>query len=132
MKVFVAGGTGAIGRPLIARLLANGHTVAALTRSQEKAQALVKPGIEPAVADVFDAKAVKSVVGRVQPEVIIEQLTALPRTYTRESRRGGRSEQSPALRRCCERPSRRASGWGAALPQAVGRVLGGSWSRIGR
>jgi uncharacterized protein YbjT (DUF2867 family) len=58
MKVFVAGGTGAIGRPLIARLLANGHAVAALTRSQEKAQALVKRGIEPAVADVFDAEAV--------------------------------------------------------------------------
>jgi nucleoside-diphosphate-sugar epimerase len=34
---------------------------------------------------VFDAEAVKSVVDRVQPEVIVEQLTALPRTYTRES-----------------------------------------------
>jgi nucleoside-diphosphate-sugar epimerase len=85
MKIFVAGGTGAIGRPLIAQLLARGHTVAALTRSPEKAQALVDQGIEPAIADVFDADAVKAVVNRVQPEVVIEQLTALPRTYTRET-----------------------------------------------
>jgi 2-alkyl-3-oxoalkanoate reductase len=85
MKIFVAGGTGAIGRPLIAKLLANGHTVAALTRSQEKAQALVQQGVEPAVADVFDADAVKAVVSRAQPEVVIEQLTALPKTYTNES-----------------------------------------------
>jgi nucleoside-diphosphate-sugar epimerase len=85
MKIFVAGGTGAIGRPLIAKLLAKGHAVVALTRSPEKAQALVKQGIEPAIADVFDADAVKTVVSRAQPEVVIEQLTALPKTYTRES-----------------------------------------------
>src|SRR5919106_5018998 len=85
MKIFVAGGTGAIGRPLIAELLAKGHTLVALTRASEKAQALVEQGIEPAIADVFDADAVKAVVSRTQPEVVIEQLTALPRTYTPES-----------------------------------------------
>ena len=85
MKIFVAGGTGAIGRPLIAQLLARGHTIAALTRSPEKAQALLDQGIEPAIADVFDVDAVKTVVNRAQPEVVIEQLTALPKTYTRES-----------------------------------------------
>src|SRR6188768_2107698 len=85
MKIFVAGGTGAIGRPLIAELRAKGHALVALTRSPEKAQALVQQGIEPAIADVFDTAAVKAVVSRAQPEVVIEQLTALPRTYTRES-----------------------------------------------
>jgi nucleoside-diphosphate-sugar epimerase len=85
MKVLVAGGTGAIGRPLIGELLANGHALVALTRSPEKARALVEQGIEPAVADVFDAEAVKAVVSRAQPEIVIEQLTALPRTYTRQS-----------------------------------------------
>jgi nucleoside-diphosphate-sugar epimerase len=85
MKIFVAGGTGAIGRPLIAELLAKGHALVALTRSAEKAQALVKQGVEPAIADVFDADAVKAVVSRAQPEVVIEQLTALPKTYTHES-----------------------------------------------
>ena len=85
MKIFVAGGTGAIGRPLIAKLLAKGHALVALTRSPEKAQALLDQGIEPAIADVFDADAVKAVVSRAQPEIVIEQLTALPRAYTRES-----------------------------------------------
>src|SRR5438067_11037009 len=85
MKIFVAGGTGAIGRPLIAELLIRRHAVVALTRSPEKAQALVQHGITPAIADVFDTDAVKAVVSRAQPEVVIEQVTALPRTYTRES-----------------------------------------------
>jgi len=85
MKVFIAGGTGAIGRPLIAELLARGHHLVALTRSAEKAQALMVRGIEPAIADVFDPDAVEAVLRRTRPEVVIEQLTALPKTYTRES-----------------------------------------------
>jgi nucleoside-diphosphate-sugar epimerase len=85
MKVFIAGGTGAIGRPLIAELLSKGHAVVALTRSPDKAQALVEQGIEPALADAFDGEAVKAAVRRTQPDVVIEQLTALPKTYTRES-----------------------------------------------
>lgn len=85
MKFFVAGGTGAIGRPLITQLLAKGHTVVALTRSPEQAPALVERGIEPAIADVFDPDAVKAVLTRVQPEIVIETLTALPRSYTSEA-----------------------------------------------
>jgi nucleoside-diphosphate-sugar epimerase len=85
MKIFVAGGTGALGRPTLNQLLARGHNVVALTRTQERAQSLVAQGIEPAIADVFDSESVKAAVIRAQPEVVIEQLTALPRTYTRES-----------------------------------------------
>ena len=44
MRILVAGGTGAIGRPLIARLLANKHAVVALTRSPEKARVLAEQG----------------------------------------------------------------------------------------
>src|SRR5439155_13348251 len=89
MKIFVAGGTGAIGRPLIAKLLAKGHALVALTRSPEKAQALVQQGIEPAIAGVFDGDAVKAVVSRAQPGIVVEQLTALPKTYTPESMNAG-------------------------------------------
>jgi nucleoside-diphosphate-sugar epimerase len=85
MKVFVAGGTGAIGRPLISELLARGHDVVALTRSPEEAQPLLERGIEPAIADVFDRDAIKAVVTRAQPEVLIQQLTALPKRYTSEA-----------------------------------------------
>ena len=85
MRFFVAGGTGAVGRPLIAELLAKGHTIVALTRSADEAPALVERGLEPAVADVFDSDAVKAVLTRAKPEVVIETLTALPRSYTQES-----------------------------------------------
>ena len=85
MKFFVAGATGAVGRPLIKELLAKGHKIVALTRSPDQAPALVERGIEPAIADVFDPDAVKAVLIRTQPEVVIEQLTALPRSYTAEA-----------------------------------------------
>ncbi|ARV58388.1 dTDP-4-dehydrorhamnose reductase [Nostocales cyanobacterium HT-58-2] len=85
MRIFVAGATGVIGRPLIAQLRSLGHDVVALTRSLENAQTLEKQGVEPAIADVFDADAVKAALVRAQPEVVIEQLTALPKTYTGES-----------------------------------------------
>jgi nucleoside-diphosphate-sugar epimerase len=87
MKILVAGGTGAIGRPLIAELLAKGYELVVLTRSPEKAAGLAKQGVELAIADVFDAEAVEAAVRRARPDVVIEQLTALPKTYTRESMR---------------------------------------------
>jgi uncharacterized protein YbjT (DUF2867 family) len=82
MKILVAGGTGAIGRPLLTELLAKGHAVVALTRSPEKAKALVEQGVEPAIADVFDPDAVKMVVGGARPEVVILQHTSQPKTNT--------------------------------------------------
>lgn len=78
MRIFVAGATGAIGRPLIAQLRGLGHDVVALTRSPERVRTLTEQGVEPAIADVFDADAVKAAVIRAQPEVVIEQLTSLP------------------------------------------------------
>ncbi|MEH2279648.1 MAG: NAD(P)-dependent oxidoreductase [Nostoc sp.] len=85
MKIFVAGATGAIGRPLIAQLQVQGHDVVALTRSPERAETLAEHGVESAIADVFDADAVKAAIKSAQPEVVIEQLTSLPKTYTGES-----------------------------------------------
>lgn len=95
MKIFVAGGTGAIGRPLITQLLAKGHSVVALTRAPEKAQAYVDQGVEPVIADIFDPDSIKIALRSVEPEVVIEQLTALPQTYTRESM----NASAPANRR---------------------------------
>ncbi len=85
MRIFVAGATGAIGRPLMARLLAKGYDVVALTRSPEKARILAQQGVEAVVVDVFDAAAVQATISGAQPEIVIEQLTALPKTYTSES-----------------------------------------------
>jgi nucleoside-diphosphate-sugar epimerase len=61
--------------------------VTALTRSRDKARALADQGVAPAIADVFDAEAVKAVIKAAQPDVVIEQLTALPKSYTAESMR---------------------------------------------
>ncbi len=82
MKILVAGATGVIGYPLVLHLLAKGHDVVALTRSPKKAQALVKQGVRLAIADVFDPDAVKAAIAQALPEIIIEELTALPKTYT--------------------------------------------------
>ncbi|MEV4418677.1 NAD-dependent epimerase/dehydratase family protein [Patulibacter sp. NPDC049589] len=44
MHVFVTGGTGTIGTPVVAELLAGGHTVLALARSEESARAVEAAG----------------------------------------------------------------------------------------
>jgi 2-alkyl-3-oxoalkanoate reductase len=77
MRVFVAGATGAIGRPLLARLVADGHQVAASTRSPAKADALRQLGAEPVVADGLDAAAVTKALAETRPDVVVHQMTAL-------------------------------------------------------
>ena len=77
MRVFVAGATGAIGRQLVPRLVANGHEVHGMTRSASKQAMLRELGAVPVVADALDPDQVADAVGRAKPDVIIQQLTAL-------------------------------------------------------
>jgi nucleoside-diphosphate-sugar epimerase len=77
MRVFVAGATGAIGRQLVPRLVANGHEVHGMTRSESKQAMLRELGAVPVVADALDPDQVADAVGRAKPDVIIHQLTAL-------------------------------------------------------
>ncbi len=77
MRVFVAGATGAIGRQLVPRLVAAGHEVTGMTRSESK-QAMVRElGAVPVVVDALEPDAVAEAVRRARPEVIVHQLTAL-------------------------------------------------------
>ena len=80
MRVFLAGASGAIGGPLLPRLLEAGHEVIALARSRERATALAGAGVETAVADALDEEALRSAILRSRPEVVVNQLTALPAT----------------------------------------------------
>jgi 2-alkyl-3-oxoalkanoate reductase len=78
MRVFVAGATGVIGRPLVRLLLGAGHEVSAIARSEEAAEALRSDGAGVAVADVFDDELLRGTMAMTQPEVVIHQLTVLP------------------------------------------------------
>lgn len=78
MRVFVAGATGAIGRPLVRQLLEAGHEVTGMTRSEQKARALEAAGARAAVCDAFDREGVMAALGAARPEVVVHQLTDLP------------------------------------------------------
>jgi nucleoside-diphosphate-sugar epimerase len=77
MRVFVAGATGAIGRQLVPRLVAGGHEVHGMTRTESKQGMLRELGAVPVVADALDPDQVATAVGRAEPDVIVHQLTAL-------------------------------------------------------
>jgi nucleoside-diphosphate-sugar epimerase len=73
MKILLAGATGAIGRPLLKALRADGHEVLALTRNP----AARVPGARTVVADVLDRNALLRAVDGLSADVVIHQLTAL-------------------------------------------------------
>ena len=77
MKIFLAGGTGAIGRRLIPQLLDAGHQVGATTRTKDKEPVLRELGAAPVLMDGLDAASVANAVARVSPDVIIDQMTAI-------------------------------------------------------
>jgi 2-alkyl-3-oxoalkanoate reductase len=79
MKVFIAGATGAIGKPLVAQLRAAGHEVVGMTRSQKRADELRAAGAEPVIADALDAAAVRAAVEGARPQVVVNELTDLDR-----------------------------------------------------
>jgi 2-alkyl-3-oxoalkanoate reductase len=77
MRVFLAGGSGAIGRRLTPQLVARGHQVTATTTSQDKPDALRALGAEPIVVDGLDAVGVGEAVARAEPDAVIHQMSAL-------------------------------------------------------
>lgn len=81
MRVFVAGASGAIGRPLVPRLLAAGHEVTGSTRSRERAEAIRAAGATPVLVDALDPEALLQAVEQAAPEVVVHQLTALPERF---------------------------------------------------
>jgi nucleoside-diphosphate-sugar epimerase len=76
MNIFIAGGTGAIGRVLVPLLVNAGHKVVALTRSADRASQLEQMGAVPVVGDVYDEERLARLVAESEAEVVIHQLTA--------------------------------------------------------
>jgi nucleoside-diphosphate-sugar epimerase len=77
VRVFVAGGTGVIGRRLVPQLVARGHRVTATTTSAAKLGLLHELGAGGVVMDGLDAVAVGEAVAAARPDAIVIQMTAL-------------------------------------------------------
>jgi 2-alkyl-3-oxoalkanoate reductase len=78
MRVFVAGASGVVGRPLVPKLVAAGHEVTGMTRSESKTEDMRRAGARAVVVDVFDVDALRAAMEEARPEVIVHELTALP------------------------------------------------------
>ena len=81
MRVFVAGGTGVIGRRLVPQLVARGHEVTATTTGPAKLGLLEWMGAEAVVMDGLDAAAVGEAVARARPDAVVHQMTAIHPTH---------------------------------------------------
>ncbi len=79
MNIFVAGASGAIGQPLIAELIRHGHTVTGMTRSARGAKDLSILGAKVVGVDALDAVAIENALRESRAEVVIDELTSLPR-----------------------------------------------------
>jgi nucleoside-diphosphate-sugar epimerase len=79
MRIFVAGASGAIGQPLIAELVRRGHEVRGMTRSEAGARNLADMGAAVARVSAFDAAAVEQALRDARAEVVIDELTSLPK-----------------------------------------------------
>jgi nucleoside-diphosphate-sugar epimerase len=77
MKVFVAGGTGAVGKFLVPQLLENRDEVVAFVRDARKAKAIEALGAKVILGDAINKEELTAAIRSAEPEVIIHQLTAL-------------------------------------------------------
>ncbi|MEX1078215.1 MAG: NAD(P)-dependent oxidoreductase [Homoserinimonas sp.] len=77
MRVFLAGGTGVIGRRAVPQLVARGHQVTATTTNSSKLGMLRQLGADAVVMDGLDAESVGEAVAAAQPDVIVHQMTAI-------------------------------------------------------
>jgi nucleoside-diphosphate-sugar epimerase len=77
VHVFVAGGTGVVGRRLVPQLVARGHDVTATTTNQARLGVLAELGATGVVMDGLDAVSVGEAVATAAPDVIVNEMTAI-------------------------------------------------------
>ncbi|MGB6455104.1 MAG: NAD(P)-dependent oxidoreductase [Streptosporangiaceae bacterium] len=77
MRVFVAGGTGVVGRRLVPQLVARGHEVTATTSSPARLGVVERLGAAGVVMDGLDAASVSAAVAKARPEAIVHQMTGI-------------------------------------------------------
>jgi nucleoside-diphosphate-sugar epimerase len=81
MRVFVAGGSGVLGRRLVPQLVARGHQVTATTTGAGRLGLLEQLGAEGVVMDGLDAASVGQAVAAARPDAIVNQMTALSEAH---------------------------------------------------
>src|SRR5262245_32057927 len=77
MRVFVAGGTGVIGRRLVPQLVARGHEVIATVTDPGKRGIVERLGAAAVVMDGLDADSVRKAVAEARPDAIVHEMTAI-------------------------------------------------------
>jgi nucleoside-diphosphate-sugar epimerase len=77
MRIFLAGGTGVVGRRIVPLLLERDHDVTVMARNLERAAQVLPDGVQVVSGDVFDADRTREIVNAAEPDVIIHQLTDL-------------------------------------------------------
>jgi 2-alkyl-3-oxoalkanoate reductase len=77
MRIFVAGGSGAIGSRLVPLLVARGHDVVASTRRWPRARVLSRMGATSVVLDALDRVSLLEAVVASEPEIVVHQLSGL-------------------------------------------------------
>jgi nucleoside-diphosphate-sugar epimerase len=77
VRVFVAGGTGVVGRRLVPQLVARGHQVTATTTNANKLGVLQGLGADAVVMDGLDAGSVAEAVAGARPDAIVHQMTSI-------------------------------------------------------
>ena len=123
MNVFVAGGSGAIGVPLVRALVAAGHQVTASTRSSANASMLRSLGATPVIVNALDADALMGAVVAAHPTHVIHELTALPKGGPRSAR-----DLIPTNRLRIDGTRNLLA---AAVAAGAARFIGGSFALIG-
>jgi nucleoside-diphosphate-sugar epimerase len=81
VRVFVAGGSGALGRRLVPQLVARGHQVTATTTSAGKLGLLEELGADGVVMDGLDAVSVGEAVAAARPDAVVNQMTGLSEAH---------------------------------------------------
>ncbi len=77
VRMFVAGGTGVVGRRLVPQLVAQGHQVTATTTNPRKLTTLAELGAEGVVMDGLDAASVREAVAGARPDTVVHLMTAI-------------------------------------------------------